>query len=90
MPERYLTIPEVAERLGTTERLPRRFIEERRIEFVRHGGTSASPRASFRPTSALHCRSGVAARSWTEGSLIGGNTTCGKRRFGIRKLPSGN
>jgi excisionase family DNA binding protein len=27
----------VAERLGTTERFPRRLIEERRIEFVRVG-----------------------------------------------------
>jgi excisionase family DNA binding protein len=32
-----LTIPEVAERLGTTERFPRRLIEERRIEFQRFG-----------------------------------------------------
>jgi excisionase family DNA binding protein len=34
---RYLTIPEVAERLGTTERFPHRLIEDRRIEFVRLG-----------------------------------------------------
>ena len=37
MAERYLTIPEVAERLVTTERFPRRLIEARRIEFVRLG-----------------------------------------------------
>lgn len=37
MAERYLTIPEVAERLGMTERFPRRLIEERRIEFKRFG-----------------------------------------------------
>jgi excisionase family DNA binding protein len=37
VPERYLSIPEVAERLGTTERFPRRLIEERRIEFKRFG-----------------------------------------------------
>ena len=36
-PDRYLSIPEVAERLGTTERFPRRLIEERRIEFKRFG-----------------------------------------------------
>lgn len=36
-PERYLSIPEVAERLGTTERFPRRLVEERRIEFQRFG-----------------------------------------------------
>jgi excisionase family DNA binding protein len=35
--ERYLSVWEVAERLGTTERFPRRLIEERRIEFHRFG-----------------------------------------------------
>ncbi|WP_369357465.1 excisionase family DNA-binding protein [Streptomyces sp. cg2] len=35
--ERYLTIPEVAERLGTTERFPRRLVAERRIAFVKVG-----------------------------------------------------
>ncbi|GAA3388092.1 hypothetical protein GCM10020369_32930 [Cryptosporangium minutisporangium] len=35
--ERYLSIPQVAEILGTTERFPRRLIEERRIEFQRFG-----------------------------------------------------
>jgi excisionase family DNA binding protein len=35
--DRYLSIPEVAERLGTTQRFPRRLIEERRIEFKRFG-----------------------------------------------------
>ena len=37
MAERYLSIAEVAERLGTTQRFPRRLIEERRIEFKRFG-----------------------------------------------------
>lgn len=37
MAERYLSIPEVAERLGTTERFPRRLIEERRIKFQKFG-----------------------------------------------------
>jgi excisionase family DNA binding protein len=37
MPERFLSIKEMAERLGTTERFPRRLIEERRIEFQRFG-----------------------------------------------------
>jgi excisionase family DNA binding protein len=36
-PERYLSVPEVAERLGTTERFPRRLIAERRITFVKVG-----------------------------------------------------
>ncbi|MFB8350254.1 excisionase family DNA-binding protein [Streptomyces niveus] len=37
MRERYLSIPEVAERLGTTERFPRRLVAERRITFVKVG-----------------------------------------------------
>ena len=32
-----LTVKEVAELLGTTERFPRRLIEERRIEYVHVG-----------------------------------------------------
>lgn len=35
--ERYLTVAEVAERLSTSERFPRRLIAERRITFVRVG-----------------------------------------------------
>lgn len=35
--ERLLTVDEVAERLGTTVRFPRRLIEERRITFVKVG-----------------------------------------------------
>ncbi|HEY0690659.1 MAG TPA: excisionase family DNA-binding protein [Kribbella sp.] len=35
--ERYLSVKQVAEILGTTERFPRRLIEERRIEFVHIG-----------------------------------------------------
>lgn len=35
--ERYLTVREVADLLSTTERFPRRLIEERRIEFKRFG-----------------------------------------------------
>lgn len=34
---RMLTVTEVAERLNTSERFPRRLIEERRIMFVRFG-----------------------------------------------------
>ena len=36
-PDRFLSIPEVAERLGTTQRFARRLVEERRIEFKRFG-----------------------------------------------------
>jgi excisionase family DNA binding protein len=35
--ERLLSLPEVADRLGTTTRFPRRLIAERRIRFVRLG-----------------------------------------------------
>jgi len=35
--ERLLTVAQVAELLGTTERFPRRLIAERRIRFVRVG-----------------------------------------------------
>ena len=35
--ERLLTVAQVAELLGTTERFPRRLIAERRIRFVRIG-----------------------------------------------------
>ncbi len=35
--ERLLTVAEVAELLGTSQRFPRRLIEERRIRFVRVG-----------------------------------------------------
>jgi excisionase family DNA binding protein len=35
--DRLLTVGEVAELLGTTERFPRRLIAERRIEFVKVG-----------------------------------------------------
>ena len=34
---RLLTVAEAAERLGTTERFPRRLIAERRITFVKLG-----------------------------------------------------
>ncbi|WP_329581974.1 excisionase family DNA-binding protein [Kitasatospora sp. NBC_01250] len=37
MPEQYLTVAQVAERLGTSERFPRRLIAERRIAFVKMG-----------------------------------------------------
>lgn len=33
--DKLLTIPEAAERLGTTPRFPRRLVQERRIKFVR-------------------------------------------------------
>ncbi|MFI0225083.1 excisionase family DNA-binding protein [Streptomyces lydicus] len=35
--DRLMDVEEVAERLGTTVRFPRRLIEERRIEYVKVG-----------------------------------------------------
>ncbi|MFE7895946.1 excisionase family DNA-binding protein [Streptomyces sp. NPDC057424] len=37
MADRYLTVAQVAELLGTTERFPRRLVAERRIAFVKVG-----------------------------------------------------
>ncbi|MFI0737896.1 excisionase family DNA-binding protein [Streptomyces sp. NPDC021100] len=37
MSDRLLTVEEVADRLGTSVRFPRRLIEERRIEYVKIG-----------------------------------------------------
>ncbi|MFF3271886.1 excisionase family DNA-binding protein [Streptomyces chrestomyceticus] len=37
MADRLLTVEQVADRLGTTVRFPRRLIEERRITFVKVG-----------------------------------------------------
>jgi excisionase family DNA binding protein len=46
--ERHLTVPEVAELLGTTERFPRRLIAERRIRFVRVGRHVRIPESAVR------------------------------------------
>ncbi|MER6961519.1 excisionase family DNA-binding protein [Streptomyces sp. NPDC000618] len=37
MTDRYLSVDQVAELLGTTARFPRRLIEERRIRYVKVG-----------------------------------------------------
>ncbi|MGP3998655.1 excisionase family DNA-binding protein [Streptomyces sp. 8N706] len=37
MAERLLSVAQVAERLGTTERFPRRLVAERRVTFVKVG-----------------------------------------------------
>ena len=46
--ERLLTVGQVAELLGTTERFPRRLIEERRIRFVRVGRHVRIPESGLR------------------------------------------
>ncbi|MEV6739460.1 excisionase family DNA-binding protein [Streptomyces sp. NPDC051104] len=47
MADRYLTVAEVAELLGTTERFPRRLIAERRITFVKVGRHVRIPERSL-------------------------------------------
>jgi excisionase family DNA binding protein len=46
--ERLLTVTEVADLLGTTERFPRRLIAERRIRFVRIGRHVRIPESALR------------------------------------------
>jgi excisionase family DNA binding protein len=46
--DRLLTVAEVAELLNTSERFPRRLIEERRITFVRLGRKVRIPESAVR------------------------------------------
>jgi excisionase family DNA binding protein len=46
--ERLLTLAQVADLLGTTERFPRRLIAERRIRFVRVGRHVRIPESALR------------------------------------------
>jgi len=46
--ERLLTVAEVAELLGTSERFPRRLVAERRIRFVRIGRHVRVPESALR------------------------------------------
>jgi excisionase family DNA binding protein len=46
--ERLLTVAQVAELLGTSERFPRRLIAERRIKFVRVGRYVRVPESALR------------------------------------------
>ena len=47
-PERLLTVAQAADVLGTTERFPRRLIEERRIRFTRIGRHVRIPESALR------------------------------------------
>jgi excisionase family DNA binding protein len=60
--ERLLTVAEVAELLGTTERFPRRLIAERRIRFVRVGRHVRIPESALRQFVAAGVVEPVAAR----------------------------
>ncbi|MFJ9588907.1 excisionase family DNA-binding protein [Streptomyces acidicola] len=48
MNERYLTVDQVADRLGTAVRFPRRLIEERRITYVKVGRHVRIPESAVR------------------------------------------
>ncbi|WP_406305039.1 excisionase family DNA-binding protein [Streptomyces sp. NBC_00885] len=54
MNERYLSVDQVAEVLGTTVRFPRRLIEERRIEYVKVGRHVRIPESAIREYIASH------------------------------------
>ena len=47
-PDRLLTMAQAAELLATTERFPRRLVEERRIRFVRVGRHVRIPESAVR------------------------------------------
>ncbi|MFF5402357.1 excisionase family DNA-binding protein [Streptomyces misionensis] len=70
MNERYLSVDQVAELLGTTVRFPRRLIEERRITYVKVGRHVRIPESAIRdfiaantvePRRRVSARRGVAA-----------------------------
>ncbi|TLS46920.1 helix-turn-helix domain-containing protein [Streptomyces montanus] len=48
MNDRYLSVDQVAELLGTTTRFPRRLIEERRIRYVKVGRHVRIPETAVR------------------------------------------
>ncbi len=48
MNDRYLSVDQVAELLGTTARFPRRLIEERRIRYVKVGRHVRIPESAVR------------------------------------------
>lgn len=54
MSEQYLTVAQVAERLGTTERFPRRLVAERRITFVKVGRHVRIPESALSAFLDLH------------------------------------
>ncbi|MEU7381172.1 excisionase family DNA-binding protein [Streptomyces sp. NPDC088817] len=54
MNDRYLSVDQVAELLGTTVRFPRRLIEERRIRYVKVGRHVRVPESAVRDYIAAH------------------------------------
>jgi excisionase family DNA binding protein len=62
--DRLLTVTEVAERLGTSERFPRRLIEERRITFVRIGRKVRIPESALNDFIAAGLVHPITTRTW--------------------------
>lgn len=62
MADRLLTVEQVAERLGTTVRFPRRLIEERRITFVKVGRHVRIPESAVSGYVAAHTVEPVTVR----------------------------
>ena len=67
--ERLLTVVEVAELLGTTERFPRRLIAERRIRFVRIGRHVRIPESAVRDFIAASTVEPIQVR-WRAGRVV--------------------
>ncbi|MGW5500195.1 helix-turn-helix domain-containing protein [Streptomyces rochei] len=61
--DRLLTVQEVAERLGTGVRFPRRLIEERRITFVKVGRHVRIPESAVNGFVAAHTVQPISLRS---------------------------
>jgi excisionase family DNA binding protein len=69
MIERLLTVAQVADLLGTTERFPRRLIAERRITFVRVGRHVRIPESAVRDFIAASTVEPVRIR-WRSGRVV--------------------
>ena len=67
--ERLLTVAQVADLLGTTERFPRRLIAERRIRFVRVGRHVRIPESAVRDFIATSTVEPIEVR-WRAGRVV--------------------
>ena len=67
--ERLLSVAQVADLLGTTERFPRRLIAERRIRFVRVGRHVRIPESALREFVAAGTVEPVRVR-WRSGKAV--------------------
>jgi excisionase family DNA binding protein len=67
--DKLLTVAEVAELLGTTERFPRRLIAERRIRFVKLGTHVRIPQSAVAEFVATSTVEPVSVR-WRSGRVV--------------------